>query len=99
MTGPCRDDVCITCADELTPVIVESLSEDGLTARGSIDGEPCEVALDLVSDARVGDVLLTHGGVALQLATPPSPPEADRRVSGEAGSAPIMGMDARSADA
>lgn len=68
MTGPCRDDVCITCADELMPMTIESISDDGLTAAGHIDGEVCEIALDLIAGATVGDVLLTHGGVALQLA-------------------------------
>jgi len=68
MTGPCRDDVCITCADELTPMTIRSLSEDGMTAHGQVDGENCEIALDLIDNAQVGDVLLTHGGVALQLA-------------------------------
>ena len=34
MTEPCRDDICITCADALLPVVVEWLSEDGCTARG-----------------------------------------------------------------
>lgn len=70
MTGPCRDDVCITCADELTPIAIESISDDGLIATGHVEGELCEVALDLIADARIGDVVLAHGGVALQLAEP-----------------------------
>lgn len=70
MSGPCRDDVCITCADELKPITIEALSEDGMVASGHDDGEPCEIALDLISGARVGDVVLAHGGVALQLAEP-----------------------------
>lgn len=64
----CRDDVCITCADELTPVRVESVSADGLTAAATGDAGPCEVALDLLEDVVAGDVLLVHGGVALQRA-------------------------------
>jgi hydrogenase maturation factor len=67
-SGPCHDDVCITCADALFPVVVEWLSEDGCTARGHQDGEPCEVSVELVDGVQVGDTVLVHGGVALQLA-------------------------------
>ena len=37
---------------------------DGRTARVEADGVAAEVALDLV-DARVGDVVLVHAGVAI----------------------------------
>jgi hydrogenase maturation factor len=67
-SGPCHDDVCITCADALFPVVIEWLSEDGCTAGGHQDGEPCEVSVELVDGAQVGDTVLVHGGVALQVA-------------------------------
>ena len=67
MTEPCRDDVCITCADALLPVVVEWLSEDGCTARGLQRGEPCEVSVELVDGVELGDTVLVHGGVALQI--------------------------------
>jgi hydrogenase maturation factor len=67
MSEPCHDDVCITCADALLPVVVEWLSEDGCTARGLQDGEPREVSVELVDGVAIGDTLLVHGGVALQI--------------------------------
>ncbi|HVS44894.1 MAG TPA: HypC/HybG/HupF family hydrogenase formation chaperone [Candidatus Dormibacteraeota bacterium] len=67
MTEQCHDDVCITCADALFPVVVEWLSEDGCMARGLQRGEPCEVSVELVDGVEVGDTVLVHGGVALQI--------------------------------
>ncbi|HEV7465520.1 MAG TPA: HypC/HybG/HupF family hydrogenase formation chaperone [Candidatus Dormibacteraeota bacterium] len=67
MTEPCHDEICITCADALFPVVVEWLSDDGTTARGLQDGRPCEVSIELVDGVEVGDTVLVHGGVALQI--------------------------------
>jgi hydrogenase maturation factor len=67
MTEHCHDDVCITCADALFPVVVAWLSEDGCMARGLQRGEPCEVSVELVDGVEVGDTVLVHGGVALQI--------------------------------
>jgi hydrogenase maturation factor len=67
MTEQCHDEICITCADALFPVVVEWLSEDGCTARGLQRGEPCEVSVELVDGVEVGDTVLVHGGVALQI--------------------------------
>ena len=67
MTEQCHDDVCITCADALFPVVVEWLSDDGCTARGMQRGELCEVSVELVDGVEVGDTVLVHGGVALQV--------------------------------
>jgi hydrogenase maturation factor len=67
MTEPCHDDVCITCADALLPVVVEWLSDDRCTARGMQRGELCEVSVELVDGVEVGDTVLVHGGVALQI--------------------------------
>lgn len=62
----CHDDVCITCSDELRSVRVEAVSEDGTRATVR-DGEAArEVSIELVDGVRVGDLILTHGGVALQ---------------------------------
>jgi hydrogenase maturation factor len=67
MTEPCHDEICITCADALFPVVVEWVSEDGSTARGLEDGRPAEVSIELVDGVEVGDTVLVHGGVALQI--------------------------------
>jgi hydrogenase maturation factor len=67
MTEPCHDEVCITCADALFPVVVEWLSDDATTARGLQQGEPCEVSIELVDGVEIGDTVLVHGGVALQI--------------------------------
>lgn len=66
---PCLDDgVCRTCADALSAVRVESISPDGRTARGRAGDTEVELSLELVDGVRVGDLVLEHGGVALQLA-------------------------------
>lgn len=67
MTEPCHDEICITCADALFPVVVEWLSDDRCTARGLQDGRPTEVSVELVDGVEVGDTVLVHGGVALQI--------------------------------
>jgi len=67
MTEPCHDEICITCADALFPVLVEWLSDDGTTVRGLQQGQPCEVSIELVDGVEVGDTVLVHGGVALQI--------------------------------
>lgn len=71
MSEPCRDDVCITCADQLNAVRVEWVSEDGSLARGVEDGEMHEISVELLDGVRAGDVVLVHGGVALQKADQP----------------------------
>jgi hydrogenase maturation factor len=67
VTEPCHDEICITCADALFPVVVEWVSEDGTVARGLEDGRPAEVSIELVDGVEVGDTVLVHGGVALQI--------------------------------
>lgn len=58
--------VCITCSDQLLRFVVDAVDEDGMIASGTIDGEPAEIGVDLIEGVRPGDVLLCHGGVALQ---------------------------------
>lgn len=64
----CDDEICITCSDQLLSVQIVSLSDDGMSATGVCDGEPCQVSIELVDGVGVGDVVLAHGGVALQTA-------------------------------
>jgi hydrogenase maturation factor len=69
MSSACRDDVCITCSDQLLDLVVTAVDAAAGTARGSIDGTVVEVSIDLIDCVAVGDVLLCHGGVALQRGT------------------------------
>ena len=70
MSPECHDDVCITCSDQLLAVLVTGVDTEAGTARGTIDGSTVEVGIDLLDGVTVGDVLLCHGGVALQRGMP-----------------------------
>ena len=70
MSNECHDEVCITCSDQLLTLVVTGVDEAAGTARGTIDGVAAEVGIDLLDDVRIGDVLLCHGGVALQRGEP-----------------------------
>ena len=61
---------CITCSDQLLRLVVESVDGTGMLASGTIDGEPAEVGIDLIDGVQPGDVLMCHGGVALQRVEP-----------------------------
>lgn len=68
----CGGEVCLTCSDELRPVRVVALVEgDSGLARVDDAGVERLVAVDLVDGVRCGDVLLVHGGVALQRSLEP----------------------------
>jgi hydrogenase maturation protein HypF len=64
--GECQDGICVTCRDELVTMVVTSIDPASGMARGIADGRPCQVNIELVADVKSGDVLLCHGGVALQ---------------------------------
>jgi hydrogenase expression/formation protein HypC len=57
---------CVTCGDAATAARVVALGDDGLARVVSDDGES-EVSVELV-DARIGDVLLVHAGIAIGIA-------------------------------
>jgi hydrogenase maturation factor len=63
-------DVCVTCADELRSVVVEQIVDPGRVVMVSDAGEAREVSIELLDEVRAGDVLLVHGGVALQRGLP-----------------------------
>jgi hydrogenase maturation factor len=63
----CDDRHCITCSDEAVSMRVVDVRPDGL----AVCDDGIEVMLDLVGSVDVGDVVLVHAGVALQLAEPP----------------------------
>ncbi|HEY6377943.1 MAG TPA: HypC/HybG/HupF family hydrogenase formation chaperone [Candidatus Dormibacteraeota bacterium] len=73
MTETLRD-VCVTCADELRSVVVEQIVDPGRVAMVSDAGEVREVSIELVDEVSAGDVLLMHGGVALQHGMPSAEP-------------------------
>lgn len=70
MSADCHDEVCITCSDQLLAMVVTGVYSEKGIARGTIDGLATEVGIDLLDGVTVGEVLLCHGGVALQRATP-----------------------------
>jgi hypothetical protein len=70
MSAECHDEVCITCSDQLLSMVVTGVDESAGLARGVIDGEAGEVGIDLLDGVTVGEVLLCHGGVALQRGEP-----------------------------
>jgi hydrogenase maturation factor len=61
---------CVTCSDEAVAASVVAVEE--LEALVRVDaGTTTRVAIDLVPDARPGDVLLCHAGIALERMDPP----------------------------
>lgn len=73
MSDACHDDVCVTCSDRLSTVRVEWVSDDGLLARGIEDGDMRDISVELLDGLEPGDVVLVHGGVALQRAAQETP--------------------------
>ncbi len=70
MSTECHDDVCITCSDQLLAVVVTAVDGAAGIARGTMDGSDVEVGIDLLDGVTAGEVLLCHGGVALQRGAP-----------------------------
>lgn len=66
MSPECHDEVCITCSDQLLAVVVTDVDAEAGIAHGTVDGSPVEVGIDLLDGVAPGEVLLCHGGVALQ---------------------------------
>jgi hydrogenase maturation factor len=57
-------ETCVTCGDVAVTARVDEV--DGLQALVSVGDHAERVAIDLVPDARVGDLLLCHAGIALE---------------------------------
>ena len=57
---------CITCSDAAEELRIEAIGADGATGM-CVDalGHRSEILLGLVPEARVGEQVLVHGGVAL----------------------------------
>jgi hydrogenase expression/formation protein HypC len=57
-------DGCVVCADAGIPVRVISVDGEDALCEDTV-GNRAQIAVELVSPVRVGEVLLTHGGVAI----------------------------------
>jgi hydrogenase expression/formation protein HypC len=57
-------DGCITCSDAGIPVRVLSMEGDDALCEDAV-GNRTEIAVELVAPVQAGEVLLTHGGVAI----------------------------------
>jgi hydrogenase expression/formation protein HypC len=57
-------DGCVTCSDAGIPVRVVSVKGDDALCEDRA-GNRAEIAVELVAPVRMGEVLLTHGGVAI----------------------------------
>ncbi len=57
-------DGCVVCSDAGIPVRVISVKGDDALCQDAA-GNRARIAVELVAPVRVGEVLLTHGGVAI----------------------------------
>ena len=57
-------DGCITCSDAGIPVRVLSVDGDDALCEDSA-GNQTQIAVELVTPVQLGEVLLTHGGIAI----------------------------------
>ena len=66
LLGNCtlHDDGCITCSDAGIPVRVISIQNDDALCE-DVAGNRTDIAIELVSPVQTGEILLTHGGVAI----------------------------------
>ena len=71
LPGNCtlHDDGCITCSDAGIPVRVISTNGDDALCEDAA-GYQTEIAVELVTPVQTGEILLTHGGVAIGRVTP-----------------------------
>ncbi len=57
-------DGCVVCSDAGIPVRVVSIEGDDALCEDAV-GNRAQIAVELVAPVQVGEVLLTHGGVAI----------------------------------
>lgn len=57
-------DGCVTCSDAGIPVRVVSVEGDDALCEDDA-GNRAQIAIELVAPVQVGEILLTHGGVAI----------------------------------
>ena len=66
LSGSCTldHDGCITCSDAGIPLRVISVDRDDALCEDAV-GNTAQIAVELVAPVQTGEVLLTHGGVAI----------------------------------
>ncbi len=66
LPGSCTldHDGCVVCSDAGIPVRVVSVEGDDALCEDQV-GNRAQIAVELVAPVLVGEVLLTHGGVAI----------------------------------
>jgi hydrogenase expression/formation protein HypC len=66
LPGACTldHDGCVVCSDAGIPVRVVSVDGDDALCEDQV-GNRAQIAVELVAPVRAGEVLLTHGGVAI----------------------------------
>jgi hydrogenase expression/formation protein HypC len=66
LPGACTldHDGCVVCSDAGIPVRVVSVEGDDALCEDRV-GNRTRIAVELVAPVRVGEILLTHGGVAI----------------------------------
>jgi hydrogenase assembly chaperone HypC/HupF len=71
LLGNCtlHDDGCITCSDAGIPLQVISIDGDDALCEDAA-GNRTDIAVELVAPVQPGEILLTHGGVAIGKVTP-----------------------------
>ena len=66
LLGACTldHDGCVVCSDAGIPVRVISVEGDDALCEDAV-GNRAQIAVELVTPVQVGEILLTHGGVAI----------------------------------
>jgi hydrogenase expression/formation protein HypC len=66
LPGACTldHDGCVVCSDAGIPVRVVSMEGDDALCEDAV-GNRAQIAVELVAPVQVGEILLTHGGVAI----------------------------------
>jgi hydrogenase assembly chaperone HypC/HupF len=57
---------CITCSDEAVPIRVLNVDEENGLAQVTLNGTVEEIDISLVESIAPGDIVLVHGGVAIE---------------------------------
>ena len=74
LSGSCTldHDGCVVCSDAGIPVRIVSVEGDDALCEDA-SGNRAQIAVELVAPVQAGEILLTHGGVAIGRIEPESP--------------------------